>query len=207
VSWWRAEGNTIDATGKNPGTALGALTYVPGIVGQAFAFAGTVSVSAGTTGMPTGNADRTIELWGQVTSAGQNLQEHIFAQYGTTGNAGEVYSLFAWNMSSALTLFFSPWLDSVPGPTLTTGVWYHLAVTSVGNAVTLFVNGQQVGAGTNTISTPTGTTFTIGGPGTVLVGDLEQLIGYADEVSVYDRALSQSEIHGIYAAGSAGKCH
>ena len=36
---------------------------------------------------------------------------------------------------------------------------------------------------------------------------MDRLTGMADEVTVYNRALSQAEIAAIHAAGSAGKCH
>jgi hypothetical protein len=38
-------------------------------------------------------------------------------------------------------------------------------------------------------------------------GDIRRLDGLVDEVSIYNRVLSPAEIHSIYSAGSAGKCH
>ena len=40
VGWWRGEGNALDATGLNNGTAYNNLTYAPGVVGQAFVLDG-----------------------------------------------------------------------------------------------------------------------------------------------------------------------
>ena len=36
VSWWKAEGNALDAVGANNGTLVGSVSYGPGEVGQAF---------------------------------------------------------------------------------------------------------------------------------------------------------------------------
>ena len=41
ISWWKADGNTLDSVGPENGTAQGGLTYAPGVHGQAFNFNGT----------------------------------------------------------------------------------------------------------------------------------------------------------------------
>jgi hypothetical protein len=87
---------------------------------------------------------------------------------------------------------------------LQAGQWYHIAVTNVGNSVTLYLNGLQVATGSFTVATPPNTQFYIGRiPG--VLGDTRQLNGMVDEVTVYNRALASSEIQSIYQAGSAGK--
>ena len=43
VSWWRAEGDASDYAGTNSGIVQGAVTFVPGWVGQAFALNGSNS--------------------------------------------------------------------------------------------------------------------------------------------------------------------
>src|SRR5215510_10811162 len=40
VSWWKAEGNTLDTIGSNTGTNAGNTTYGTGRVGNAFVFDG-----------------------------------------------------------------------------------------------------------------------------------------------------------------------
>jgi sugar lactone lactonase YvrE len=77
-------------------------------------------------------------------------------------------------------------------------------VTNVGNTATLYLDGAAVGSATVTIDTPASSTFYIGRiPGTL--GDTRKFDGLVDEVSVYNRALSASEIQAIYNAGSGGK--
>ena len=63
VSWWKGDGDASDSVGPNSGTRTGAVTYVGGMVGQAFHFASDSYVSASTIGTPTGGSDRTIEAW------------------------------------------------------------------------------------------------------------------------------------------------
>jgi hypothetical protein len=199
VSWWTANGTAADLIGNNNGTLVNGVTYATGEVGQAFSFNGTDYVSANTTAMPTGNSDRTMEMWVNVTAFGSG--EAFFAGYGAFGSLNETYHL---GTISNHQLFFSQWGQAILGPALQAGQWYHIAVTNVGNSVTLYLNGLQVATGSFTIATPPNTQFYIGRiPGTL--GDTRQLNGLVDEVTVYNRALASSEIQSIYQAGSAGK--
>jgi len=199
ISWWPGDGNTNDISGGNNGTLVGGATYAPGLVNQAFSFAGTGDYfQAPANGLPTGNSDRTMELWVNVKSFG--AMEAFFAGYGSFGSGTQTYHLGA----SGNTLFFSQWGGAIMGPSLQTGTWYHVAVTNVGNFVTLYLNGTAVASGTLSINTPSGTQFYMGSPG----GDTTRsLDGLTDEAAVYDRALSPAEIQSIYNAGSAGKTH
>jgi sugar lactone lactonase YvrE len=199
VSWWTANSTAADSVGPNPGTLNSGVTYAAGEVGSAFNFNNTSYVSANTTGLPTGNSDRSMDMWVEINSFGSG--ESYFGGYGTFGTTNATYHL---GTLSNHQLFFSQWGSAIFGPALQTGQWYHIAVTNVGNSVTLYLNGAAVASGSLTIATPASTNFYIGRiPGTL--GDTRQLNGEVDEVSVYNRALSASEIWGIYKAGSSGK--
>jgi Concanavalin A-like lectin/glucanases superfamily len=80
--------------------------------------------------------------------------------------------------------------------------WYHLAVTRSGSLYTLYINGAAVKSATNTASIPSPSAF-------LTIGEAENLgfmNGLLDEVTIYNRALTDAEIKSIWAAGSAGKC-
>ena len=89
---------------------------------------------------------------------------------------------------------------SVTGSTLlSTGTWYHVVLTYDGSNVRLYLNGVQEGsiAGTGTITTSTadllfGSQYTSGGA---------KFTGTLDDVRIYNRALSSSEINDQYLAG------
>jgi len=130
--------------------------------------------------------------------------EAIFAGYGAFGSHAQAYILGASNR----TLFFSTWYPAIFGPQLSLGVWYHVAVTNIGNQVTLYLNGTAVNSAlwpSGYINTAGGSQFVMGrlpGP----IGDGRRLQGAVDEVSIYNRALSAEEIRAIFDAGSLGKC-
>src|SRR5205085_2186767 len=156
-----------------------------GEVAQAYSFNGTTAyVEAPTDGLPTGNSDRTLELWVKINSFPAG--EAFFAGYGSFGTLGAAYALG----TSGSTLFFSQWGNSFSGPSLQTGVWYHVAVTNVGDSITLYLNGAAVSSGiaSPTINTPGGTLFNMGRISGSL-GDSRRLDGLVDEVRVYNRAL------------------
>jgi hypothetical protein len=199
VSWWTGDVDGTDRAGSNNGTLSGGVGIVPGEVANAYSFDTTNYVSANTAGVPTGNADRTLEMWVYINAFGSG--ETFFAGYGAFGTSNEAYLLTA---KTSHRLAFSQWGQSDNGPVLLNGEWYHIAVTNVGNAWTLYLNGLAVDSGSYTISTPANTQFYIGRiPGAT--SDTRKLNGMVDEVSVYDRALSASEILDIFNAGSHGK--
>jgi hypothetical protein len=75
--------------------------------------------------------------------------------------------------------------------------WHNVAVTSAGtNNIKLYLDGVRVAKGALSFDTPMGTQFIIGEVTAPYVK--RQLIGLIDEVAVYNRALSGSEIQAIY---------
>jgi hypothetical protein len=82
---------------------------------------------------------------------------------------------------------------------LKAGIFYHIAGTYDGNTMKLYMNGTMV----NSVSIKGEVAPTEGG--LVFSGE-EALDGLLDEMTLYNRALSQPEIQAIYQAGAAGKC-
>ena len=197
VSWWPGDGNAHDIAGSNDGTLVNGVTFAQGEVGQAFAFNSTNFVQSNTADLPINSDDRTLELWVNVNSF--VTPEAFFAGYGSFGFNNQTYHLG----TSGNQLFFSQWGDAIFGPTLDPGTWHHLAATSAGGLVTLYLDGLAVGSKNMVLQTPANSFFFMGSPG----GDpYRTLNGLTDEVTVYKRALSDAEISLIYSAGSAGKC-
>ena len=187
VSYWAGEGNANDSVGANSGTLQNGVSFGPGVIGQAFRFDGTSYVEAPTLGLPIGNQNRTLALWFKVENF--NTEESFFAGYGNFGTFDAAYVLGAHSFDT----FFSQWGTGIGGPAVQAGKWRHLAVTNVGDLATLYLDGADVGSATVPINTSSGSNFYLGRiPG--LFGDVRQLDGFVDEVSVYDRALSSSEI-------------
>jgi hypothetical protein len=99
--------------------------------------------------------------------------------------------------------------DLIVATSLVVEQWYHVAAVRSGNTNLLFLNGSPIGSQVagNSANTGEGGIARIGNIAPNGVSGLTRFfMGMIDELSLYNRALSTSEIAAIYDAGSAGKC-
>lgn len=216
IGWWKGEGNTNDVLGIQPGTNAGAVVYGPGAVGQAMIFNGSNSW------MQVPDAP---ELSPHVGSAGEiSLEAWIFMErvpaYDTATSQGNraivvkgspsnwEYGLY---VTTNMLPVFQLWTTSGSGyggaastNSLNTNQWYHLVGTMrKGQFTRLYVNGVLAAESTS-FSSDTGNA---GAPLYIgRRGDGQWFDGKVDEVCLWGRALAGSEVAGIYAAGTDGKC-
>jgi hypothetical protein len=194
LSWWPGNGNTNDVLGPNNGALYNGTTYTQGVRGQAFKFDGVNdSMKAPTVGLPTGNGDRTMELWARLDVI--DGSKNNLASYGQLG--GDSYTL-AYNVGvneePGREVYISQWGDGVPGPGLSTRQWYHVVVANTGDFTSLYLDGVLVGSKSMTIQTPAGTEMIAGHyPNLGWHPDLV-LNGAVDELRMYGRALTASEV-------------
>jgi len=208
VAWYRAESNTVDAVGPNNGTINGGVTYTTGNVGQAFNFNGTtgyISVPDNTTLHP---SSLTIEGWAKFTS----IPSTATIASKTVGS-GTNDSYVLWYQGGALhgtignTSGNGPSVDYTWTPT--TNTWYHIAYTydSGGQAQALYVNGSMVASGTNSTVIGFDTNPLIIGAEIESSAHTFFFPGLVDELTLYSRALTQTEVQTVYGAGTFGKCY
>lgn len=211
ISWWNADGNTLDVTGLNPANS-GGQTYGPGRFGQAFHFNG-VNQSVAAPG------STSLDQWTQFTlEAWMKLDLTEDKPNGAPGrmvinrvghptdhvNYNQGYQWGFWNNARSLVLAFNTNGQAWPGfyteavlpAPLPTNVWLHYVATYDHNAVKLYLNGvpiktNVIGAATVAHST---SSFRIGMDDN---GNCP-FPGSIDDVRVYSRALSQSEIAFLY---------
>jgi hypothetical protein len=207
VSWWPAEENGADIIGTNVGTLEG-MTFAVGEVGQAFSLNGSgsdVLLAASPTLQFTNKF--TIEAW--INAGDVNNYRQIFSQMRDLPTQSWHYN-FGLAPSGALRLEVSG--DNVtydflvsPNGVLSTGLWAHVVATFDSGACKLYVNGSLVASKTSSV-----TSIYYGTSTTTLIGCTPQgnqrFLGLIDEMSVYNRALSASEIQAIYNASASGKC-
>jgi len=193
ISWWSGEGSANDLVGVNDGILVNGASFSPGIVGQAFWFDGIDDFVD--LGMYQNTNELTIEAWIYSNGfAGRYWRDILVLARSQKRN------LIVGNASGTGRLSAYP--DVYGTTVLLTGQWYHVAYTHDGSTGTIFVNGAPDGSKDYTIPAAIVSLATLGN----WPPNLEHWNGLIDEPSVYDRALSASEIMSIYEAGSAGKC-
>ena len=210
ISWWAAEGNGNDLLGSNTATMEnGASFSMAGRVDRGFAFdndtnseKGQYAQVASPVGLPLGSASRTIEFWFKTAANFSALTEAALVQYGSE-TPDNLFGLITTASAPGKLSFSANNNDFAGITTLQADTWYHAAVTYDGNMVMLYLNGNLENSkltGTlNTMLNRHGLTFGLR-PG------VSSWNGLVDEIAIFGRALSQSEIQAIYASGSDGKC-
>lgn len=93
-----------------------------------------------------------------------------------------------------------------PAPSLRDGNWHHVAAVKTATELRLFFDGFS-GQTTHGVrgSISNDVSLRLGRPWEFPVSDRD-FVGSLDEVSVYNRALTQGEVLDIVAAGAAGRC-
>ena len=208
VSWYRGENNANDAQGTNNGTLNGGADFAPGKVGSGVRFnaPNEYLLVPASPGLDVGaGGSLTLEAWVNPISP-------------NSGGSGHG-PIFEWGNGSGVQLgrfnngqLFANVVDAgpnnhfifTPDNTLTTNQFQHVALTytnATGIGI-IYVNGVAVATLNLGIFTPrTNSEMRLG-----LRGSDDSFNGIIDEATIYNRALSQTEIQAIVNAGSAGKC-
>jgi hypothetical protein len=195
TNWFPGEGNGNDLRGGKQGTVTGGTTFAPGKVGQAFSFNDTGGVTYSSINV--GSA-YTVDFWVRPTGD-PNARQEVISNNTNSENFGLIVfvrNAIEYNHGGS-TRVISP-EGSVP-----LNVFTHVALTYDGQVNRLYINGNHVGTSavhTETFNNP------------LKIGDFIQYVGnnrftgQVDEVEIFNRALTQTEVRGIFNADAVGKC-
>lgn len=212
VAWWPGDNNANDIKGNNDGTFNG--SYIPGKVSNAFSFSGTGTdfalIPQDASLEP---AQITVDAWVKANGSPGNFKYILgkgangcdsaasYALY-TGANGGLIFYVFdgsTFALSPNAGQFVNIWDNN----------WHLVAGTYDGNNVSLYVDGNLIGSTQTSINI----NYSLSNNNDLTIGKFNQACdfnsafqGGVDEVEIFSRALSQSEIQSIYAAGSLGKC-
>jgi len=198
TGWWPGNGATTDILNGRNATLESGATYGTGLVGQAFQFDGVdddASV-ADAPALDVGAGDFTVDFWAKLAAAGG--EEVMVEKWDEGSNSG-------WTISNRGGLYFAGTNSSIQtSAQIPVGAWTHIALRRSAGSVTLFLNGNQVGATSGTDSFDTSVPLLFGrrrgGQGFFWHGAI-------DEVHYFvGTALSNAQIQAIHAAGGNGLC-
>jgi hypothetical protein len=213
VSWYPAQGNVNDSLLENHGRFIQFPRYTAGKVGQAFSLGQNI-FNVDVIEVPDDpsfdftNAF-TIEMWVAPAEAGRADGTSFFISKGDFNFAGtQSYGiLFLPDGRVYNRVGNSTDIDSVTSASsIPLNQFSHIATSYDGTTLKVYVNGVLEGSKSTSIGTLLDTTDPLVIGGARFLGNRSSLLGAIDEPSLYNRALSDSEIASIFAAGSAGKC-
>lgn len=193
VSWLQMDGNTKDSSiNSNAVTAsnVSLTSDRKGRANSAYSFNGTTSaISSLTQGFMALNAQQSGGAWIYPTSVSgyHDVMAIIASGNGTQLRINNGYlEVSKFGGSSAMISLT---------PVVAANSWHYVAYTYDGSTVKLYYDGQLVGSGTASLQTGSTTSMYVG-----TYGSAEYFSGSIDDVRVYSRALSQSDITRIYTA-------
>jgi len=222
VSWWDGDavlGTTaFDIQDGNDGTLLYGATITPGKVGDAFRFDGSgafveVPDSPALNNNGAGFSEFTLDFWfrrSQAESIGD--ADYIISKDAVGFNTGDASVIWDHDSVSNGNVIF---LDNGQSPAkiigfpvsdVTLDEWHHLAVVANSGTASMYLDGVLKNSDSGFNTDIWGNSFNLE-IGSIVAGTPSvSFFGDIDEVEIFDRALSEQEILGIFIAGSAGKC-
>jgi len=202
VSWWHGESNAFDHFGLNNGNLTGNATYAFGRVGTGISTDGDGDMVLLPNQPSLQLQNLTIEAWIRRGSS-------TVASFGAGGNGvlfGYGNGGYLSYMNSGGRMFFSKLGDNAVQSTwqIADTNLHHVAITKSNSTVTFYLDGTNVSA------TSYGQSFVFSSP--VGIGGRpdnldNSFLGIIDELAIYNRALSATEIESIQKAGASGKCY
>lgn len=206
VSWWPGDGTTEDLAGGHDGTLLNGAFFAPGMSGSAFGFDGVDDI-VDVWGFPDITSALTVEAWvnpadyGCPFPGGRRIVNKL-----STSLRGWNLDVFCTNARLRAELFDPSGATNSVSSTIPipAGVFSHVAFSWDGSSLKLYINGAVNNTAVTSIASIAANTEPLR-IGRWLFAE-NTFKGRIDEPTVFDRALSASEIRGIYNAGLAGKC-
>jgi len=213
VSYWKldeASGNAADSVGANTLTNSNA-TYAAGKINNGAVFNGTTAIlSSSAFAVPT--TALTFSAWINAdTLPSSGVLAAVISKYTTAAQTGGVYILL-YNDGGTQKIHFTAYnsstgLDATASKTqtLSTSTWYYLVGTyTTAGGTKLYINGTEVATNTDTgdLFNPSGRVLTVGCQNYDGSNNVRFFDGMIDEVGVWSRALSSTEVTALYNGGA-----
>ncbi len=217
LGWWKGEGDATDSQNSNDGVFHGTPAFTSGEVGQGFSLNGTdqyVEI-ASSPNLEAITGAISVDAW--INPNDVSSQRAIVSKYDNNDSTGRSWAL-GINANGTVSWGVQNGFDdtcryvNTPNP-IPTGVFTHVTGTFDPNTqdVKIYINGVDTNAtlesGCNSTVTSIGTKPTT----PVEIGAYFNYSGaffngVIDEVEIFDRALTPTEVQSIYDAFYQGKC-
>lgn len=212
VAYYPFDGNANDASGNGRNGTITGTTFVPDRLNNpasAIRFASVNdNVVVGNSLHPQGEVTVTYSCWVRVFDSLQNDTVHMSII--NCGFGGIVNARSELNMGRPLPIgspfsfgYTGEGNDAAPGYNTTTfvdtNVWHQIVITKYNTNLVFYIDGNVVGsANTQPGQNVTSQQLNIGWDGTTTWHSGEHFYGSLDDVRIYSRALSASEVQQLY---------
>ncbi len=215
VSYWKLDessGNATDSAGSNTLTNVNSVTYGSALVnnGGIFAKASSKVLEKPTAILGTAPRDFTVSLWVKLASevqSGDNNQSYdLFSHQDSAGSGSreQIYMFYDYNGGSRQLragVYTSAEHEIIVNGNLGTSAWHHLVLTSLAGSLTFYLDGVSQGtaaiSGSGNGSGPSGTRVGANSAD----GTIRPVDGTMDEVGIWSRGLSSTEVGSLYNSG------
>jgi hypothetical protein len=211
IGWWPADDITYDIAHTNFAILYNGASYAAGEVSDGFQFDGAndyaVVSNNATAGDLNPTSALTLEAWVYLNSF-DNWHHPIISKDGCSFDRQYLLTVnnlqtFRFHIGTSCGFCYADGTNVVP-----VGAWTHVAMTydSATQKLILYVNGvkdKEVPSISGPIISTTQPVFIGGTPQSCFP---YYFPGIIDEPTIYNRALTATEISAIYSAGCAGKC-
>jgi hypothetical protein len=207
VGWWPGDGTPNDVSGDNDnGSLIGGVSYANGKVNQAFSLDGSTGyIVVPQSGVLDVGQDAgfSVELWFKPADTGF----HPLVEWEPSNWVGP----HIWAAAGASGTIYTNIVDTASGShnfqgtaAIAVNAFNHAALTYDKNSgiATLYVNGVPVAQQTVGAFTPKTASELLLGARIANTPDRGTFHGLLDEVRVYNRALTASEVVALYATGT-----
>ena len=206
MSWYRGDGDFIDAIGGNNGIPVGGVGFAPGRIDQSFIFDSSfVYVPNSPALEPT---TVSVEAWVNLSNGNQH-NNYLLAK-GADGDIAASYALYT-GPNGGLSFYVydgnSSYIASPDaGVDIWDDTWHHVVGTYDGESVRLFIDGTEIGSGT---ATNIAIGYGLSDSNELYLGaypgqsQQHYFSGKIDEASIYDRALSVAQIQSLFTSGKS----
>lgn len=211
MAWYPMNGSTSDASGQGHNGTLSNFTFdttngwTSGKFGKSLLFGGSQKfMTASDAGLPSGTAPRTLSAWVNVPVLPVNCNTEAAVAYGSNGN-GLLNALQLYNCGHGNQIVYAGYnADVTANVTLQTNAWNLLTGTYDGTTASLYLNGSLVASGAKAWNT----TLQNINVGRIYNGLSDSSIfnGSIDDVRIYNRLLTASEVGQLYAGSKPINC-
>lgn len=191
IAWWKLNGDTNDASGNNVAATNNGATPTTGQNGQAnsaYSFNGTSSYIG--TSQQLMNSVTNFSLGGWI-----NMNSSQISRAGFFGHNDNVETQATGNAIS----FYQNGVTV--NCAMTAGAWHMVYGVFNGSTLAIYIDGTQCASSASTQHNSAAYNFNIGGGG-IADSSANWFTGSIDDVRVYNRALSSTELQTLYQIGA-----